>query len=97
MVAALVGLLYALVRFMLDFLRFNPHGDPRYVGLTFAQWVSMLAIAAAVVLLLRIVKNGKAAEPVGRTAADVQRQLRLLANEQGEATPATAAKPVALK
>jgi phosphatidylglycerol:prolipoprotein diacylglycerol transferase len=66
MVAALVGLLYAPVRFMLDFLRFNPHADPRYVGLTFAQWVSMLAFGAAFLLLLRIAKNGKPAEPVRR-------------------------------
>jgi hypothetical protein len=91
MVAALVGLLYAPVRFMLDFLRFNPHADPRYVGLTFAQWVSMLAFGAAVLLLLRIAKNGKPAEPVGRTARDAQRQLKLIAKEQGETTAATAA------
>ena len=97
MVASLVGLLYAPVRFMLDFLRFNPHADPRYVGLTFAQWASILAFGAAVLLLLRIAKNGKPAEPVGRTAAGVQRELKLIAKEHAEATAATAAKPVATK
>ena len=86
MVAVLVGLLYAPVRFLLDFLRFNPHADPRYVGLTFAQWVSMLAFGAAVLLWLRIAKNGKPAEPVARTAADVKRQLELIATNEDEIT-----------
>jgi phosphatidylglycerol:prolipoprotein diacylglycerol transferase len=97
MLAALAGLLYAPVRFLLDFLRFNPHADPRYAGLTFAQWVSMLAFGAAVLLLLRIAKNGKPAEAVGRTAADVHRQLVLIAKDQSEPTAATAANRVATK
>ncbi len=81
LVTAFAGLLYAPVRFLLDFLRFNPHFDPRYVGLTFAQWVSILAFAAAVVLLIRIARNGKPAEPVGRTAAEVQRKLKVILKE----------------
>ena len=43
MITALTGLFYAPVRFLLDFLRFNPEADPRYLGLTFAQWVSSSA------------------------------------------------------
>ena len=84
MVTALVGLLYAPVRFLLDFLRFNPDFDPRYVGLTFAQWVSILAFGAAVALLIRVVTNGKPAAPVGRTAGDVQRQLEVIRKEGDE-------------
>lgn len=94
MVTALVGLLYAPVRFLLDFLRVNPTADPRYAGLTFAQWVSILAFGAAVALSIRIAKNGKPAEPVGRTAGEVQRQLKVILKEDDEKEAAkTESKP----
>lgn len=81
MVTALVGLLYAPVRFFLDFLRFSEASDPRYLGLTFAQWVSIMAFGAAVALVIKIAKNGKPAETVGKTSGDVQRKLKLILKE----------------
>lgn len=56
----LTGLLYAPVRFWLDFLRLS-QSDPRYAGLTFAQWVSILAFVAAGYFLVRIRNTGKPA------------------------------------
>lgn len=94
MITALTGMLYAPVRFLLDFLRFNPNADPRYFGLTFAQWVSILAFGAAVALVIRIAKKGAPAETVGRTAGEVQRKLKLILKEddKGSDAPATQAK-----
>jgi phosphatidylglycerol:prolipoprotein diacylglycerol transferase len=95
MITALTGMLYAPVRFLLDFLRFNPEADPRYFGLTFAQWVSILAFGAAVALVIRIAKKGAPAETVGRTAGEVQRKLKLILKEdddKGSDAPATKAK-----
>jgi phosphatidylglycerol:prolipoprotein diacylglycerol transferase len=95
MATAMTGLLYAPVRFLLDFLRFNPEADPRYFGLTFAQWVSILAFGASVALVIRIAKNGKPAEAVGRTAGDVQRQLKVILKEDDEKDAKADAKPAA--
>ena len=81
MITALTGLVYAPVRFLLDFLRFNPEADPRYLGLTFAQWVSILAFGASVALVMKIAKNGKPAETVGATSGEVQRRLKLILKE----------------
>ncbi|MBE7448325.1 MAG: prolipoprotein diacylglyceryl transferase [Kofleriaceae bacterium] len=44
--AVLTGLLYAPVRFLLEFWRLDT-SDPRYVGFTFAQWGSAVAMAVA--------------------------------------------------
>ncbi|HEX5059311.1 MAG TPA: prolipoprotein diacylglyceryl transferase family protein [Kofleriaceae bacterium] len=81
MITALTGLFYAPVRFLLDFLRFNPEADPRYLGLTFAQWVSILAFGASVALVMKLAKNGKPAETVGPTSGEVQRRLKLILKE----------------
>lgn len=59
-IAALTGVLYAPVRFFLDYLRFDK-SDPRYLSLTFAQWMSIVALIVAVVVLLRLHKRGKPA------------------------------------
>ncbi len=37
---------YGIVRFFLDYLRLNAH-DPRYFGLTFAQYVSVMTVVGA--------------------------------------------------
>jgi phosphatidylglycerol:prolipoprotein diacylglycerol transferase len=55
--AALMGTLYAPVRFVMEFFRVNPEADPRYVGLTFAQWMSIILFLVGVVVLARMVKN----------------------------------------
>ena len=43
LIAVLTGMLYAPVRFFLDFLR-PEETDPRYLGLTFAQWASIARV-----------------------------------------------------
>ncbi|HEY5921001.1 MAG TPA: prolipoprotein diacylglyceryl transferase family protein [Kofleriaceae bacterium] len=81
MATALTGLLYAPVRFFMDYLRFSPEHDPRYLGLTFAQWISIVAFGAAIALVLKIKKNGAPYPAVGRTAGDVQRALKTILKE----------------
>jgi phosphatidylglycerol:prolipoprotein diacylglycerol transferase len=58
---ALVPLIYAPVRFLFDFLRSVKFGnaDPRYLGLTAAQWLCLIMLAAALPILIRIIKHGK--------------------------------------
>lgn len=58
--AALLGVLYAPVRFFLDYLRLNST-DPRYASLTFAQWSSILAFGVALYVLVMILRNGQPA------------------------------------
>lgn len=74
---ALAGILYAPVRFFLDYLR-PETSDPRYVGLTFAQWSSVLAFGVAVYFASRLLKNGKAAETLTRTSGEMQDQLKTI-------------------
>jgi phosphatidylglycerol:prolipoprotein diacylglycerol transferase len=81
MITVLTGVLYAPVRFFLDYLRVNSESDPRYVGLTFAQWVSIVAFGAAIALAVKIAKNGKPAEVVGRTSGEVQQKLKTILKE----------------
>lgn len=57
LMAVAVGLAYAPVRFVLDGLRVNADADPRYAGLTFAQWMSLLLIAVGLYLLVRLFKQ----------------------------------------
>jgi phosphatidylglycerol:prolipoprotein diacylglycerol transferase len=71
----LTGVLYAPVRFFLDFLR-PEESDPRYSGLTFAQWASFLAFGAAVYVAIRIFKNGAPAEIIAPTSGEAQRALQ---------------------
>ncbi|HET6611677.1 MAG TPA: prolipoprotein diacylglyceryl transferase [Kofleriaceae bacterium] len=57
-----VALLYAPVRFLLEFLRIQGT-DPRYVGLTFAQWMCIvLATAGACILIYAYRRAGERAQ-----------------------------------
>ena len=58
LLAVVAGLLYAPVRFVLEFWRLN-QSDQRYVGLTFAQWSSILAFGAAGYIAMQVWKKGK--------------------------------------
>lgn len=60
LLAALLGVLYAPVRFFLDYLRLDST-DPRYFTLTFAQWSSVLALAVALYVTVRVLRDGKPA------------------------------------
>jgi hypothetical protein len=71
---------YAPVRFFLDFLR-PEETDPRYLGLTFAQWISILAFASAAAFAMKVLRGGKPAEPVTRTSGEAQRLLKLILKE----------------
>ncbi len=90
LIPVLAGLFYAPVRFFLEFLR-PDETDPRYLGMTFAQWVSIVAFAAAAYVALRVLRTGKAAEPVTRTAGEAHRALQTILH--GEDGPAKALKP----
>ncbi|HEU4727537.1 MAG TPA: prolipoprotein diacylglyceryl transferase family protein [Kofleriaceae bacterium] len=82
-ITALTGVLYAPVRFFLDFLR-PEDTDPRGLGLTFAQWASIVAFGAAIYAASRILKTGTAAETVARTSGEAQERLRIILREDGE-------------
>jgi len=58
LLAALTGLLYAPVRFILEFNRLN-ETDPRYLGFTFAQWMSIVAFVAGAVAVAKLLRDGK--------------------------------------
>ncbi len=58
-ITVLTGLLYAPIRFLLDFLR-PEDTDPLHGGLTFAQWASILAFGVAVFVLMRILGRRQA-------------------------------------
>jgi len=60
LITVLTGFLYAPVRFFLEFWRLNT-SDPRYVGLTFAQWASILFFVAAGYTAYTIMKRGQPA------------------------------------
>jgi phosphatidylglycerol---prolipoprotein diacylglyceryl transferase len=65
---AFVLIAYAVVRFFLEYLRLE-HTDPRYVGLTFAQWVSVAAVGAGVYLMAHLYRrDGAAGEDAGGAA-----------------------------
>jgi phosphatidylglycerol:prolipoprotein diacylglycerol transferase len=76
-VTVLTGVFYAPVRFFLDFLR-PEDTDPRYLGLTFAQWSSILAFGAAIYAATRILKTGAPAETVTPTSREAQERLRII-------------------
>jgi hypothetical protein len=86
-VAVLTGILYAPVRFFLDFLR-PETSDPRYVGLTFAQWASILAFGVSVFVAGRLLRNGKPAEMIAPTSREAQDKLRVVLKETEEAEEA---------
>jgi phosphatidylglycerol:prolipoprotein diacylglycerol transferase len=83
MIAVLAGIFYAPVRFFLDFLR-PEETDPRYLGLTFAQYASILALGAAVYAATRVFRNGAVAETKTATSGEMQRQLKMLLKSEGE-------------
>jgi phosphatidylglycerol---prolipoprotein diacylglyceryl transferase len=79
-ITVLIGLLYAPVRFFMDFLR-PEFSDPRHFGLTFAQWISILAFGVVTWFAMHVLRNGKPAHPVGRTAGEVQAALKVILKE----------------
>jgi len=82
-VVALTGVLYAPVRFYLDFLR-PDQTDPRYFGLTFAQFCSLAAFVVGVGVLVRVMRNGKPAEPIARTSGEAQAKLRVVLKDSDD-------------
>ena len=80
LITVLTGVFYAPVRFFLDFLR-PEETDPRYLGLTFAQWISIVAFAGAAAFAMRVLRGGKPAEPVTRTSGEAQRLLKTILKE----------------
>ena len=93
-ITVLTGVLYAPVRFFLDFLR--PEGtDPRHFGLTFAQWSAIAAFGVALYAASRILKTGTPAEPVTRTSREMQERLRIVLREDEDAQKQQAADKVA--
>lgn len=81
MITVVTGILYAPVRFAMDYLR-PEDSDPRHFGLTFAQWVSILAFGVAIYAMFRILKNGKPDEPLTETSGEMQHRLKLLLKEE---------------
>lgn len=82
-IVALTGVLYAPVRFFLEYLR-PESSDPRHLGFTFAQWCSIVAFALGVYVTMRVLKNGKPAETVTKTSREAQEQLRMILKEEAE-------------
>ncbi|MEP6863211.1 MAG: prolipoprotein diacylglyceryl transferase family protein [Deltaproteobacteria bacterium] len=82
----LTGVLYAPVRFGLDFLR-PEETDPRYLGLTFAQWASFLVFGAAAYVAVKVFANGTPAETVTQTSGEAARRLKLILKEESDASP----------
>ena len=58
--AVLTAGLYAPVRFFLEYLRLSS-SDPRYVGLTFAQWMSIVVFGLSTYAAIKLIQNGKPA------------------------------------
>ena len=83
-VAVLSGILYAPVRFFLDYLR-PENSDPRHLGLTFAQWSSILAFGVSVYVAGRVLKSGKPAATIATTSREAQDKLRVILKEEEEA------------
>ncbi len=81
LLTAWTGVLYAPVRFGLDFLR-PEETDPRYLGLTFAQWSSVVALGVAAYVAARVIRNGSAAETVTATSGEAQRRLKLILKDE---------------
>ena len=95
-VTVLTGVLYAPVRFFLDYLR-PPNSDPRHFGFTFAQWASILAFGGAMFFAMKLLKNGKPAETVTKTSREAQDRLRMILKEDEEEAKKTKGKKPAPK
>ena len=100
MLAVLATMLYAPVRFFFEYLRLNK-SDPRYAGLTFAQWMSLVAFGFAAYALVRLIRHGKPAPlaaELGDTAGGYRdgvaapRRAAAAAADDGDEKPAAAAK-----
>jgi phosphatidylglycerol:prolipoprotein diacylglycerol transferase len=83
LITVLTGVLYAPVRFFLDFLR-PEDTDPRYLGLTFAQWSSIVAFGIALYAAQRLRKTGEPAETVAPTSREAQERLRIILREDDD-------------
>ncbi len=90
------GILYPPVRFFLDFLR-PPQTDPRYFGLTFAQFASLAAFSIAVYVLTRIMKNGKPAETIATTSGEAQRMLKVVLKDTDDTKKPAAVEVTTVK
>jgi len=80
---ALAGVMYAPVRFFLDYLR-PISSDARHAGLTFAQWCSIVAFGAALYMASRVFKNGKIAETIAPTSGEAQKKIKVILREDEE-------------
>ena len=72
MIAGALAVAYPLVRFPLDFLRatdLGPESDPRYGGLTPAQWACLATVALGAWMLSRARTHAPLAAPAGQPAA----------------------------
>ena len=86
------GMLYAPVRFFLDFLR-PEDTDPRYIGLTFAQWASFLVFGAAAYVAFKIFTDGHAAEVMTRTSGETQARLKMILKDESPPDKKVELKP----
>jgi hypothetical protein len=84
-ITALAGMLYAPVRFFLDYLR-PDNSDPRHFGFTFAQWCSILAFGIAVYAANRVLRKGKVFPTVTRTSGEAQAKLKSILKDDGDKT-----------
>jgi phosphatidylglycerol:prolipoprotein diacylglycerol transferase len=82
-ITALAGILYAPVRFFLDYLR-PDNSDPRHLGFTFAQWCSIAAFGVAVYAANRILRSGKVFPTVTRTSGEAQAKLKSILKDDGD-------------
>jgi len=82
-ISALAGMLYAPVRFFLDYLR-PDNSDPRHLGFTFAQWCSIAAFGIAVYAANRILRSGKVFPTVTRTSGEAQAKLKSILKDDGD-------------
>jgi phosphatidylglycerol:prolipoprotein diacylglycerol transferase len=84
-ITALAGILYAPVRFFLDYLR-PDNSDPRHLGFTFAQWCSIAAFGIAVYAANRVLRKGKVFPTVTRTSGEAQAKLKSILKDDGDKT-----------
>jgi phosphatidylglycerol:prolipoprotein diacylglycerol transferase len=93
LIAAVTGLLYAPVRFFLEYWRLNT-SDPRYAGFTFAQWMSLLALAAGGYFVFWLWKNGTPAplaEEMGKRPGGRRSSMEAMKREKEKAAKESAA------
>ncbi len=85
-VAVTIVMLYAPVRFFLEFLRLNT-SDPRYAGFTFAQWCSIVAFGTAAWVAWTLRTRGTPAPlaaELGKRPGGRKASLAALAKEQAK-------------